>query len=286
MEEWKIQGSDEWKKFRKSRVTATDSAIIMGLNPWVTPYKLWCRKLGLIPEEPENEAMRRGKEMEAQALEMFNEEMLHEHNPDCILHADNTWMMASIDGINVYAETLVEIKCGKNSYQKALELEIPDYYYAQMQFQLACTGFKMAYYFCFDGVSHILHHVFRDQDFIDKMIPKCREFYECMLNLTPPQLTDKDYVEVEDERLLPKLLDLAALKREIKRLEILEKVLEDEVKRVAIDLQCNLKGAGIRVSNRVRRGTIDYQAIPELEGVDIEVYRKKPTQYWEIRLGD
>jgi len=44
----------------------------------------------------------------------------------------------------------------------------------------------------------------------------------------------------------------------------------------------NCRGGGIKLSKVVSKGTIDYKAIPELAGVDLEKYRKKPTECWKI----
>ena len=34
------QGSPEWHAYRQSRRNASESAAVLGLSPWVTPYQL------------------------------------------------------------------------------------------------------------------------------------------------------------------------------------------------------------------------------------------------------
>ena len=72
MKEIKLeQGSPEWLAWRKTVITATDASIILGNNPWDTPYTCWQRKLGLIEEKKSNEAMERGKRLEPEARAQF-----------------------------------------------------------------------------------------------------------------------------------------------------------------------------------------------------------------------
>ena len=53
-------GSPEWARL----VTASKVAGILGISPWDSQYKVWCVMAGLIPPDPENEAMRRGNMLE------------------------------------------------------------------------------------------------------------------------------------------------------------------------------------------------------------------------------
>lgn len=46
----------------------------------------------------------------------------------------------------------------------------------------------------------------------------------------------------------------------------------------------NYEGNGVKVSYVERKGSVDYAAVPELKGKDLELYRKKGTFYWTIKL--
>ena len=41
-------------------------------------------------------------------------------------------------------------------------------------------------------------------------------------------------------------------------------------------------GGGIRFARQTRKGNVDYSAIKELEGVNLELYRKPATTYYRI----
>lgn len=44
----------------------------------------------------------------------------------------------------------------------------------------------------------------------------------------------------------------------------------------------NTKGCGVTVSKVTRAGSVDLERIPELQGVDLNAYRKPGTSYWTI----
>ncbi len=190
-----IQGSQEWLSIRKQHVTGTDAGVIMGVNPWKTPYQLYLQKMDLSPPEKENQAMRTGTLLEPVAREW----LLREHSIKCdpeVVFKD--FMMASLDGLSECGTFIVEIKCGKKSFEQASDGEIPEYYLYQMLHQMAVCDLDIVKYVCFNGVTGIVIDVHRDQKLIDEMIEKEKEFYQCLLQYTPPALTEKDYQKRTD----------------------------------------------------------------------------------------
>jgi hypothetical protein len=64
----------EWLLLRKSTIGASEVAALLGVHPWMTPYELWARKSGLMTDVEETPAMRRGRYLEAVAIEFLREE--------------------------------------------------------------------------------------------------------------------------------------------------------------------------------------------------------------------
>ncbi|HEY6275771.1 MAG TPA: YqaJ viral recombinase family protein, partial [Streptosporangiaceae bacterium] len=58
---------DAWLAARREGITATDITVIMGLVSWDSPWALWHRKKGLIPEVAQSDRMRLGSWLEDQA---------------------------------------------------------------------------------------------------------------------------------------------------------------------------------------------------------------------------
>ena len=46
------QRSEAWRQWRLQGITATESGVILGQNPYTTPWRLWCEKTGRA--EPED----------------------------------------------------------------------------------------------------------------------------------------------------------------------------------------------------------------------------------------
>lgn len=81
------------------------------------------------------------------------------------------WMMASLDGIDIDGQAILEIKCpGPSDHELAKAGKIPEKYIPQLQHQLAVTGLKLAYYFSFDGTDGVIVEIERDEIFIAKII--------------------------------------------------------------------------------------------------------------------
>lgn len=194
------QGSAEWLALRKTKITATDAPCILGLNPWISPEMLMARKKGIIEEEPENDAMRRGRELEPIAREIYEKLVGYKMIPTIrvgmpyrSIYTDfeetiNDWAMCSTDGESLTPlkngkSFCIEIKSGKRAYEYALDNHIPDYYLAQIQHILWLTDCAFCHYCAFDGQSDLkIIKVFPNQEFIEDMIGKEHEFYLKMMD--------------------------------------------------------------------------------------------------------
>lgn len=184
------QGSKEWIDLRRTKITATDSAVILGLNPWVSPGRPWREKLGLIDPEPENERMREGQKNEKIARDNFNSFNNYHYHPKVIISDEYPFMMASMDGLTGNGKKGMEIKCGEKSFQQAKKGIIPAYYQCQMQKQMLVCGLNEIFYLCYFENKDIMIVVKRDDIFINKLIPKEKYYYDCLINLREPDLNE------------------------------------------------------------------------------------------------
>ncbi len=190
------QGSKEWHEARRNRIGASDAAAIMGVSPWTTPYQLWRRKLGLIPEQEENGAMRRGKELEVKAREICCELLDCELFPLTIVPEDDPWMICSYDGINLDKRIAVEIKCpGKVDHGKAESGEIPEKYRPQLKHQLYVCGFDEIYYFSYGKSTIRMLKYERNEWDVKQQILIEKRFWDGLQNLEPPEMTEKDLID-------------------------------------------------------------------------------------------
>ena len=144
------QGSQEWLEFRRTKRMASETPAIMGASPWQKPKDVLKAKRG--EDAKTNYAMRRGQELEPVARNVY-EGIVGVLRPAVFVSGDYG---ASLDGIDLFNELIVEIKCpmkGKTSdlWKQAENGEIPTHYALQMQHQMMVTGIEDAHLWVFDG---------------------------------------------------------------------------------------------------------------------------------------
>lgn len=182
------QRSAEWKKWRQTKIGASDASSIMGVNAFRSIGNLLDEKLGIRPIE-ENAAMARGTALEDEARDAFEALTGHVVFPQVYPHPQHPWMIASLDGMSIERDVVVEIKCP--GIEQALKTfrskKIPVYYFAQLQHQMAVTGLNEIYYFSYYPASEdsaecsILLKQQRDEEYINKLIAREEKFHEILL---------------------------------------------------------------------------------------------------------
>lgn len=186
------QGSQAWLDYRKSKIMATDTPIILGSNPWKTKLELWEEKLSFRPPVEMNDAMLRGQKLEPEARELANKEINIEFSP-CVIESDNEhWLAASLDGISNCGKYILEIKCPKDTtHDDALDNRIPEYYFDQIQHQLLVSKCDIAYYFSYrperKDKPYAIIEVYPDLEKQSKILEKGYEFYQDMQTMNPPE---------------------------------------------------------------------------------------------------
>lgn len=192
------QRTDDWEKWRRQGIGASDAPIIMGVSPWTTRKQLWEQKLGISPPFKGNWATERGNRLEPVARAAYELEFARDMPPRLVEHKDHPWMRASLDGFNEIDNIVLEIKIpGKKSHECAKKGKIPDCYYAQVQHQLFVTGAKEAHYYSYyntapkdcpevwEGVNVVTTI---DEEYCKKLFELEKEFWECVQSKTPPKI--------------------------------------------------------------------------------------------------
>src|SRR5437762_905865 len=149
-----MQGSAEWHEHRRKHRNASETPVVLGVSPWQTPYWLWQAKLGLVRPEV---TMLRGTELEPAARAAYEARTGLVMQPLVLVDGEYS---ASLDGLTLGGERIVEIKCpvkGRDStLWKAIEAgRLPEHYQWQVQHQLMVTKAEVADVFVFDGTEGI-----------------------------------------------------------------------------------------------------------------------------------
>lgn len=277
-----LQGSDEWLEWKQWKIGSSDAASILGLSPWETPLQCWERHMFDL-KKPTSKAMARGLELEEVARKWINDKLKVNYEPKVIQNLDEYWIIASLDGH--YEKDgehhLLEIKCpGLDDHLDALSGNIPDHYYPQLQHQMMATGLDSMTYLSFDGKNGAIIEVKKDPEYCENLFLQEKDFLARLKDFKPPEVTDRDWVEIEDSRRSKTLSRIKEIRDIIEELEIERKDLETEVKEDLPHVRCKINGAKIqRIS---RPGAIDYSKIAILKEVNVDAYRKPPVVYWAI----
>lgn len=276
-----IQQTEEWLEMRKSKIGASDAPVIMGVSPWKTPYALWEEKVGLSKDNLSNYARDRGKALEEKARKCFEKKTKLVVLNLVMFHQDYNWMMASMDGIDLEGENAVEIKCpGREDHLVAVNGMIPDKYYPQLQHQMEVCNLDKMFYFSFDGDDGVIVECQRDDKYIKKLLKEERDFYDHMVDFVPPKMTEKDFDVRTDDIWRSSVEEWTRASKELSKWEKAEKELKQHL--IEMTSGRNTKGAGITVSKILRKGNVDYSKIKEMDGIDLDMYRRDPVEYWKI----
>lgn len=269
----------EQVNWRRNGIGSSDAPVVMGISPWTTPYQLWQDKVFGNVERFDNPSMKRGRDLEETARQEFEKIVGTLVAPDCIVHSKFDWMRASLDGIDADRKVMVEIKCpNQEDHSLALSKKVPEKYWPQVQHQMEVAGLDQMYYFSFDGRNGVLVEVRRDPSYVDKLLESESNFWDLVLKKLPPELTDKDYVDMEGnkewERIAKEYLAIKALE---------DKGNDYRDRLISLSQGRSSKGYGITLQRQICKGSVDYSSIPNLEGVDLDQYRKKSFEKWIVR---
>jgi len=271
------QNTPQWLEFRKNKIGASEAPIVMKKSPYRTPFQLWEEKLSLADPQKQNWAMQKGHENEPRARAALEEIIGMPLRPQISLSGQRSWMMASLDALSECRSIAAEIKhVGEETHEIARQGKVPDQYIHQCQHILECEGLDRMIYFSCHKEERIIVWVGRDEKIIKEMLEEEEKFYECVQNFKPPEMIDRDYVKRDDLDLIMKMGRIKELKP---LLDEYEKLRKDVIK---ICDGRNTETPIGKVSKYLTKGRIDYGSIPELEGINLEQYRKEASECWRI----
>lgn len=276
-----VQGSAAWHEHRAKYRNASETAAVMGLSPWMTPHELWLIKTGRKVVE-ETVAMRHGTEMEPAARAAFEEQTGLIMQPQVVVDGEYS---ASLDGITLNGDTLLEVKCPYKGtvselWQTVKTGTVPEHYLMQVQHQLMVSGAGLAYLWVYDGNIGIKLAIEPDKLTFAR-IRECWDAFQPYLDSdTPPPLTDQDTKTRTDAA----WNEAADAYRGWKDVADEAQAKADAAKARLIELATHSReaGYGVAVTRYWKAGNVDYKKVPELQGVNLEQYRGKMRE--EVRV--
>jgi len=278
------QNTPEWHRWRMQGIGASDAPVIMGETPFKTAKALWSIKTGRRQEDPAGPAARHGRELERFARRAYERQTAIQMEPLCVVHQELEWMRASLDGLSFDGSTVLEIKCPLNLRDRVLAQQgrIPSQYYAQLQHQLKVSGARRAHYWSFHGSDGILIEIRPDPEYARRLVEAEAAFWQLVKENRWPELTGEEL----DLTANPEWRQAARRYREV-RLRLESAAFEEHRLRATLGRLATARrthGCGVEVLKSSRKGAVDYSAVPELCGVNLEPYRKPPVPVVKINF--
>lgn len=276
-----VQGSAEWLAYRRNMRNASETAAVLGVSPWMTPYQLWLHKTGRT-ESKATAAMQHGTDMEPAARAAYEAETGSIMQP--LVLQDGAYS-ASLDGMDLDGQLIVEIKCpfraqDSELWRQVRAGQVPDHYAAQIQHQLMVSGAKLAHLYVFDGTQGLLRPV----EPIDHAMQRIRQGWDLFQTYldtdTPPPLTDADTVLRDDAAWTQAAQAFSQAKHAADQAD--KAVTKAREALVALARHPKEQGAGVSVTRFWKAGNVDYKRIPALQGLDLSCYRGKLRE--EVRV--
>lgn len=137
------QDTPEWHESRAG-ISGSDIGAITGKSPWTSPYTLWARKSGYLPEVPKNMMMRLGQAFETPIIDIYREE-----HPLQTIHFTGTWASAFEPTWKANPDAIIEFAFGdlgilEIKFSRSYWDRVPEQYVMQVQWYMHILGLKRA----------------------------------------------------------------------------------------------------------------------------------------------
>lgn len=186
-----VQGSSEWLAWRRDGVGGSDVAALLGLSPFENATREHLLREKLVGEQRETTfAMRRGSRLEPVVRSLFEKRVAGQFPPVCIEDEHQPWARASLDGLAANGREILEIKCPAwDTHDWWLAGIVPDYYLAQIQWQLLVSGASVCHAVSFNNgqrfaaADHLAHVIVEaDGEWQAKLLDAAESFWSEVRN--------------------------------------------------------------------------------------------------------
>lgn len=251
---------------RQGYIGGADTAAILGISPWKSPYQLYMEKVGEWQEEIDEKRKRifaRGRRLEPVVVEMLVDELKSDGHDVEIIERNKRYLDPEldylrseidvelvIDGEEINGEIKTVTPFAAKEWGEQGTDEIPLHYTAQVLHGLMIKPRKRAIVAALIGADDLrVHFVDRDQDAIDMIRKKEIAFWNRIVNREPPDpvtATDIKYLYRKDQGLVMDADDeLASLCAELRGHKQTAKALEELIDELVTKIKLKMGDASV-----------------------------------------
>jgi putative phage-type endonuclease len=181
---------EEWLAQRRKTIGGSDAAAIIGLNAYASPYTVWADKTGRLPDKPDNEAMRQGRDLEDYVARRWMEETGKKVNRANRMIYNRSYPYAHADIDRAVLGEYAGLECKTTATLDVKQFEggeFPEKYYTQCVHYLAVTGWERWYLAVLVfGRGFFTFTLERDQAEIDALMAAEATFWNNVKEDVPP----------------------------------------------------------------------------------------------------
>ena len=169
------QEGHEWHRWRHAGIGASDAPIVMRRGRGISVAKFINQRANKLQVDSfQNGYMAEGKALEPHARALYNQTMKTDVAPVCVESIEAPWLRASLDGLSITQDKVIEIKCGPSTFKEVhASRRIPTRYYAQVQHILAIVGLGSIDFWCYrPEIPAVLVVVERDDRYINELLQR------------------------------------------------------------------------------------------------------------------
>lgn len=185
---------EEWLEERRKCIGGSDAAVIVGMNPYVSPYMLWADKTGKLPEKEDNEAMRQGRDFEEYVASRFTENTGKKVQKMNYMLKSSKYPFASANIDRKIVGEKAGLECKTTSVlnlKRFKDGEYPENYYVQCMHYMAVTGYQKWYLAVLIlNKDFMVFEIERDEEEIKALMGAEERFWRDYIETNTPPLLD------------------------------------------------------------------------------------------------
>lgn len=192
---------EKWLEYRKTGIGGSDASVVCGINKYRSPVELWLEKTGQLPYQEAGEAAYWGTQLEPVVRSEFTKRTGIEVKlvKQLLQSEEHPFMQANLDGICEhpdYGTCIFEAKTASAYKSNEWENSIPAEYMLQIQHYMSVTGYKGTFIaVLIGGNTFKWKYIERDDEIIEMLIHLEADFWEHIVNNTPPPLDGSEASE-------------------------------------------------------------------------------------------
>lgn len=192
---------EQWLEYRKTGIGGSDASVVCGVNKYRSPVELWLEKTDQLPYQEAGEAAYWGTQLEPVVRSEFTKRTGIEVKlvKQLLQSEEHPFMQANLDGICEhpdYGTCIFEAKTASAYKSNEWENSIPAEYMLQIQHYMSVTGYKGTFIaVLIGGNTFKWKYIERDDEIIEMLIHLEADFWEHIVNKTPPPLDGSEASE-------------------------------------------------------------------------------------------